>query len=204
MSKPLVVCTAGLKGSGKSVLSEAAGELGYQVVSLGEVMRRELAKRMGDVTHANMKSFTVEIRREMGSAAVAILSAAQVNPDAQKVVFDGLRSMDEYLFFKERFGRCVLIAVHASPKTRFKRLTERSKPDDPKTLEEFEQRDQTELALGLGNLMVLADYHLVNEGLSHAEFKKECLDLLKALCNANTVEPHHVDPSAKLPDVRFQ
>ncbi|PSN90031.1 hypothetical protein B9Q03_03375 [Candidatus Marsarchaeota G2 archaeon OSP_D] len=184
MPKTLVVCTAGLKGSGKSVLSEAAAELGYQVVSLGEVVRNELAKRVGKINHASMKAFSVEIRKKMGPAAVAALSAELVKEDTPKVVFDGLRSMDEYLFFKQKFGRCVLVAVHASPKTRFSRLTTRSKPDDPKTFEEFEQRDQVELALGLGSLMVLADYHLVNEGVSQTEFKKECINLLKTLCNA--------------------
>jgi len=188
MPKALVVCTVGLKGSGKSVLNEAASELGYQVISLGEVVRRELASRQIQPTDANMRSFSIEIRQKMGSAAVAILSEKLVKDGFSKVMFDGLRSPDEYAYFKQRYGECVLIAVHASPKTRFERIAQRGKPDDPKTLEEFKKRDEVELSFGLGSLLALADYHLVNDGITQTEFKKLCLDLLRRLCADKVVE----------------
>jgi dephospho-CoA kinase len=182
MSKPLVVCTAGLKGSGKSLLSEVASGLGYHVVSLGDVVRAELMKNHREVSDSEIRSFSVEIRCRMGPAAVAALSVELVRPEWSKVMFDGLRSIDEYRFYKQRYGECVLIAVHASPRTRFNRLRMRARADDPKTLQEFEQRDDAELALGIGSLMVLADYHLVNDGVSQSEFKDACSGLLGALC----------------------
>lgn len=189
MPKPFVVCTVGLKGSGKSILSQAAAELGYQVISLGDVVKRELANTGVSPTEANVRSFSVEIRRRMGPAAVAILSDKLVRSDSSKVVFDGLRSLEEYNYFKQQYGDCVLIAIHASPRTRYMRLVSRGRSDDPKTLEEFRRRDEVELSFGIGSLLALADYHLVNEDVSEEEFKRSCLELLKKLCTQKAETP---------------
>lgn len=179
---PFVVCTVGLKGSGKSVLSQAASELGYQVISLGDVVKKELSKLGVEPTDAALRSFSVEIRQKMGPAAVAMLSQRLVKTDSTKVMFDGLRSLEEYRYFKQQYGECVLIAVHASPKTRFERLVMRGRSDDPKTFEDFCRRDEVELSFGMGSLLALADHHLVNEDISEDEFKRRCLELLRRLC----------------------
>jgi len=57
----------------------------------------------------------------------------------------------------------VLVAVHASPRERFRRLKSRGRPDDPTTWEEFVERDMRELELGIGNVIALADVMIVNE-----------------------------------------
>lgn len=189
MPKPFVVCTVGLKGSGKSILSEAAAELGYQVISLGEVVKMELASRNIPPTEANVRSFSLEIRQKMGPAAVAILSDKLVKSDSSKVVFDGLRSLEEYEYFRRRYDECVLIAVHASPRTRYNRIMARRRPDDPKTFEDFRKHEEVELSFGIGSLLALADYHLVNEDVSREEFKERCLQLLKRLCSQKQQSP---------------
>jgi dephospho-CoA kinase len=80
------------------------------------------------------------------------------------VVVDGLRSLHEVEEFKRPFKKFVLVAIHASPETRFQRLFRRQRSDDPQGWETFNQRDMRELSVGLGNVIAVADYLIVNEG----------------------------------------
>ncbi|MCD6114561.1 MAG: dephospho-CoA kinase, partial [Thermoprotei archaeon] len=64
-------------------------------------------------------------------------------------------------------------------------IRKRSRPGDPKTWEEFVERDLVELSFGLGNVIALADYMIVNEG-SLSELRREaekvlekCLEIAK-------------------------
>ena len=78
-------------------------------------------------------------------------------------IVDGVRSLEEVEEFRKHYDT-IVVAVHASPKTRFKRLLRRGRSDDPKTWEEFLERDLRELGWGLGSVIATADYMLVNEG----------------------------------------
>jgi len=57
-----------------------------------------------------------------------------------------------------------VVAVHASPRTRYERLISRGRSDDPKNWEDFAERDLRELSVGIGNVIALAEEMLVNEG----------------------------------------
>jgi dephospho-CoA kinase len=95
-----------------------------------------------------------------------------------KLVVDGIRSLSEVHEFKAAFKNFVLIAIHASPKTRFARLRDRGRPDDPRVWTTFLERDARELTVGLGNVIVLADHFLVNHG-SIACFIHEITNVLE-------------------------
>jgi len=85
-----------------------------------------------------------------------------------------VRSLDEIRTFKDAFPeeKIIIIAVHSSPRKRFERLSKRGRSDDPKTWSEFEARDWKELKFGIGSVIALADYLIVNE--NHiSEYKKE-------------------------------
>jgi len=79
------------------------------------------------------------------------------------VVVDGARSLEEAEAFREAFD-VILIAVHASPKTRFERILRRGRSDDILTWNEFVKRDRRELGFGLGSAIALADHMIINEG----------------------------------------
>jgi dephospho-CoA kinase len=167
-----------MHGSGKSVMSYAAQTLGFHAVSMGDIVREELARRGLKSTNENIRDLSIRIRKEMGPAAVAVLSFKTVDQQHSKVLFDGLRSLDEYYYFKANFEHCVLISIHASPKTRYERWIARKRIDDPIDFDDFLERDKVELGFGLGSLMVMADYHLVNEQLSLEKFRQKCIRLL--------------------------
>jgi dephospho-CoA kinase len=56
-----------------------------------------------------------------------------------------------------------VVAVHASPKTRYERMLKRRRTDDAGSIEAFRARDLRELGWGLGDVIATADVMLVNE-----------------------------------------
>lgn len=160
----LLVCVAGMPGSGKSIVARAARDLGLPVLVMGDVVREEV-KRLGlQPTPENMNYVARLLRQKYGKAAVALRVAEKLaSMGSTRVVIDGVRSLDEINVFR-RHGRVVIVAVHASPRTRFERLRKRGRPGDPRSWEDFVARDMVELGFGLGNVIALADFMIVNEG----------------------------------------
>jgi dephospho-CoA kinase len=74
-----------------------------------------------------------------------------------------VRSLEEVEEFR-KVGDAKIIAVHSSPKTRYERLSRRGRSDDPKSWEEFRERDLRELDVGIGRVISLADEIIINEG----------------------------------------
>ena len=79
-------------------------------------------------------------------------------------MIEGIRSQYEVEIFKKSFTDFKVIAIHSTPKTRFKRLKRRMRPDDSREESDFLIRDQRELNFGIGNVIATADYMVVNEG----------------------------------------
>jgi len=49
----------------------------------------------------------------------------------------------------------LLVAIHASPETRYKRLMDRKREDDNLTIDRIKNRDERELRWGIGVLIAL-------------------------------------------------
>jgi len=178
----LFILVAGMPGSGKSIVVDAARELGLPVYTMGDVVREETYRRYGTISPELMVSTSEELRRMYGENIVAVRTIERIKQstgDSGVVVVDGVRSLIEVEEFR-RHGETVILAVHASPKTRFKRLLQRRRPGDPSTYEEFYRRDITELGFGLGSVIALADYMIVNES-SPEEAKAQALRILSSL-----------------------
>lgn len=160
----LVVGLAGMPGSGKSLVVETAREVGYAIVVMGDVIREETAKRGLELTPQNVGKVMLQLREEGGVAVVA--AKCVPNIEAQKggkVLVDGLRSLFEVDAFKEHFAKFAVVAVHASPETRFSRLFSRRRSDDPDGWDVFHERDMRELGVGLGNVIAMAEELIVND-----------------------------------------
>ena len=176
----LLVGVVGMPGSGKSLVSDVARELGFQVIVMGDAVRAEAQRRGLEPTGEAMRKLMLELRAKRGPAVVAELCFPLVDAAGQLVLIEGIRSLHEVEAFQERYGRLHLIAVHSSPRTRFERLRARGRPDDPSDWEEFYERDKTELSVGIGSAIALADFMLVNEGPPE-ELKEEARKLLRRL-----------------------
>ncbi|RLF06200.1 MAG: dephospho-CoA kinase [Thermoprotei archaeon] len=169
-----------MPGSGKSILAEAARMLGIPVVSMGDAVRGEAKRRGLDLTPRTLAQLSLQLRESGGPAAIAELTLKHL-PRGDIILIEGVRSLDEVERFKECFNRVVIVAVHSSPRTRFRRLLARRREDDPSSWEEFVERDRRELRFGLGEVIALSDYMLVNEDVSKRDFLHRCLELLRRL-----------------------
>jgi dephospho-CoA kinase len=160
----LVVGLAGMPGSGKSLAVETAQLEGYAAVAMGDVVREETQKRGLDINPKNMGKVMLELREKGGKRIIAERCIPKIEQkESGKVIVDGLRSLDEAEAFKARFPKFSLMAIHASPETRFNRLYRRRREDDPDEWELFRERDMRELSVGLGNTIATAEYLIVNE-----------------------------------------
>lgn len=177
MSKRLLICVTGMPGSGKSVVSKTLGKLAKRVVSMGDAVREEARIRGLPTDLKTMMELAQRLREEYGPAAVARLVLRMIEDEGIYVI-DGVRSLHEIDVFKD-FGEVLIVAVHASPRTRFLRLSSRGRKDDPRSWEEFVARDMKELRFGIGDVIALADIMVVNEDKSPEEVAKEALEAVK-------------------------
>jgi dephospho-CoA kinase len=160
----LVVGLAGMPGSGKSLVVETAAMLGYGVVVMGDVVREETLKRRLELNPKNVGQVMLELRRKSGASVVADKCIPKIERhETAKVIVDGVRSLSEVEAFKKHFANFNLMAVYASPETRFNRVYRRQRSDDPNCWEVFHERDLRELGVGVGDAIALAEYLVVNE-----------------------------------------
>ena len=160
----LVIGLAGMPGSGKSVVVNTARELGYTIVVMGDVIRQETLKRGLELTPQNVGKVMLQLREEGGNNVIAQKCIPKIEEQTSiKVLVDGLRSLYEADIFKEHFAKFSLVAVHASPETRFNRLSSRRRSDDPAEWKVFNERDMRELSVGLGNVIAMAEQIIVND-----------------------------------------
>ncbi len=162
MGRRRLILITGMAGSGKTTLSGIIRESGLRVVTMGDVIR-ELARQQGlEPTPENIGRLAADIRKE-GPDAVARRCIDMLKRGSDGlVVVDGIRSLAEVEAFKDVFD-VILIAVWASPLSRFKRLTRRGRSDDPKTWEEFKERERRELGFGIGDAIASSDYLIKND-----------------------------------------
>ena len=164
MDDKLVICLAGMPGSGKSIIVEVAKGRGYDIVVMGDVIREEAERRRLEPNPENLGKTMLELRRSEGKGAIAKRCIRKIEKTAKsKVVVDGIRSLSEVEEFTKSFPKFSLLAIHSSPETRFKRLYYRRRSDDPKSWEIFLERDMRELNVGLGEAIAMAEYIMVNE-----------------------------------------
>ena len=159
----IVVGLAGMPGSGKSLVVETAREFGYGIVIMGDVIREETLKQGLDLTPQNVGKVMLQLRADGGVTVVAQKCIPKIEAQENtKVLIDGLRSLHEVEAFKAHFAKFSIAAVHASPESRFTRLSNRRRSDDPNGWSVFHERDMRELNVGLGNVVAMAEQMIVN------------------------------------------
>ncbi len=154
-----------------------ASEIGLPVIRMGDVVREEAARRGIVPTDEGIGGMAHREREVHGPDVWARRTLELMS--AERMVIDGVRSLEEVAFFRQTFGDgLTILAVLASPKTRYMRISKRSRDDDILTEKELSVRDERELRWGLGNVIALADHVIVNEG-SLGEFQETARALLE-------------------------
>jgi len=160
-----VVSIVGMTGSGKSEVAAIFRAIGFTPVRFGDITDEEVLKLGLALTEENERPVRERLRQEYGMAAYAILSRPRIDAalKSSHVVVDGLYSWEEYTYLKDHYGDdFIVIAVWASPQTRYRRLGGRKVR--PLTPEAAAGRDRAEIEkLNKGGPIVMADYTILNE-----------------------------------------
>jgi dephospho-CoA kinase len=175
----VVIGISGMPGAGKGVFRRKIQELGYPVVIMGDEVREEVKQQNLKPTPQNVGKIMLYIREKDGSAAIAKRCIPKIEKADENIIFvDGVRSLNEVDEFKKHFPNFVILAIHASPKTRYQRLFRRGRSDDPKNWKTFMERDMRELGIGVGSVISIADYMIVNGG-TIAQLKQRTIQFVK-------------------------
>ena len=160
-----VISIVGMAGAGKSEVARLFQENGFTSIRFGDITDQEIAKRSLELNEKNERYVRELLRQEQGMVAYAKLNLPRIDSAMkdQDVVIDGLYSWEEYVFLSEYYGKdfCV-VAVGASPGTRYARLTGRR--DRRLTAEEAASRDKAEIEnSNKGGPIAMADFTIINE-----------------------------------------
>ena len=162
-----------MPGAGKSTIADGLKSKGYEIINMGNAVRNEAKRRNLEPTGSNLGKLMLELREKNGPGAVAELVKPEIeNSKSNVIIIDGIRSSPEIEVLKN-YGKVKLLAIHASTNTRFGFLQNRGRSDDPKTKENFEERDTRELGVGISNPIALSDDAISNNNLT----KEELVDL---------------------------
>ena len=177
-----VVSVVGMAGAGKSEVARLFEENRFLRIRFGDITDEEVRKKNLELNEKNERYIRELLRKEYGMSAYAVLNLARIDLARKQsaVVIDGLYSWEEYTFLKTYYGEnFYVVAVWASPKTRYARLTDRL--NRSLVLEEATNRDKAEVEnLNKGGPIAMADFTIINE-FSLKELKKEVEGVISRL-----------------------
>jgi dephospho-CoA kinase len=179
-NKRLIVCLTGMPGAGKSSVASFLKEKGFEVVTMGDVVREEVKRHGLEPTDINLGKTMLKLRKDLGPGAVGHIVLQKLARDggSNNVVIDGIRSIAEVEVLK-KVGHVRLLAIHASQDTRFKHIKERRRGDAPSNDNEFAGRDRRELSVGVSEAIALANEMISNNDLTLEQLKLRAYDIVK-------------------------
>jgi len=112
----------------------------------------------------------LELREKNGPGAIAnLLTELIKNSQSKVIIVDGVRSTAEIEVLRN-VGTVKLLSIEASADIRYKFLSTRGRSDDPQTREKFEERDNRELGVGIGESIAIADETISNSNITLDQF----------------------------------
>ena len=155
-----------MPGSGKSTVVSALKNRSFEALNLGDGVRAEAERRNLEPSGDNLGKLMLELREKNGPGAIAALLTEPIkNSQSKVIIIDGVRSIAEIEVLKD-VGTVKLLSIEAAADTRYKFLSSRGRSDDPATREKFEERDNRELGVGIGESIAIADEIISNSNIT--------------------------------------
>tara|TARA_Y100000758_G_scaffold4726_1_gene4070 strand:- start:51 stop:572 length:522 start_codon:yes stop_codon:yes gene_type:complete len=168
-----------MPGSGKSTIVSALKARGIESLNLGDGVRAEAKRRNLEPSGDNLGKLMLELREKNGPGAIAELLTERIkNSESKIIIIDGVRSTAEIKVLKN-IGTVKLLSIEASTATRYKFLSDRGRSDDPKTREKFEERDNRELGVGIGESIAKADETISNNSITLHELTERAYKIIE-------------------------
>ena len=172
-----------MPGSGKSTIVSALKARGIETLNLGDGVRAEAKRRNLEPTGDNLGKLMLELRKKNGPGAVAELLTESIKKSQSKVIIvDGVRSTTEIEVLRN-VGSVKLLSIEATADTRYKFLSSRGRSDDPITREKFEERDNRELGVGIGESIAIADETISNSNIALNELTERAYKVIEKWIN---------------------
>jgi dephospho-CoA kinase len=161
----IVVSIVGMAGAGKSEVARVFEKNSFTRIRFGDITDQEIEKKGLEPSEESERYVRELIRQEHGMAAYALLSLPRIDSALKNsaVVVDGLYSWEEYMLLKDYYGDSLhVVAVWASPKTRYARLGGRA--NRRLAADEAAERDRAEIEnVNKGGPIAMADDTIINE-----------------------------------------
>ena len=160
-----VVSIVGMAGAGKSEVARVFEENDFAKIRFGDITDEEIKQQGLEPNEKSERYIREFLRQGYGMAAYAKLNLPRIDEASKHsdIVIDGLYSWEEYVWLKGYYGDdFYVVAVWASPVTRYARLSNRS--NRCLTLEEAASRDRAEIEnANKGGPIAMADFTIINE-----------------------------------------
>ena len=172
-----------MPGAGKSTIADGLKSKNFNIINMGDAVRDEAKKRNLEPTGENLGKLMLELRKNNGPGAVAELIEDKIkNSESDVIVIDGIRSNEEIQVLRKN-GIVKLLSIHASTDTRYDFLSNRGRSDDPKSRNNFNERDSREIGVGISTPIALADESISNNNLTIDELIETAYKIIKGWQN---------------------
>jgi dephospho-CoA kinase len=180
--KARILAIVGMAGSGKTEATNFFVENGFSKIRFGQITIDTLKERNLEVNEKNERIVREDLRKKHGMAAYATLNIPKIKEltkTTDKIILDGLYSWEEYIALKKEVPSMIVVAIYASPKTRYNRLSKRE--ERPLTEAEAKSRDASEIENShKAGPIVMADFTIINEDTIYSLID-QCKKILGAL-----------------------
>ena len=168
--------------SGKSEAVQIAKDQNIPVIRMGDMVWQETKNQGLELNDKNVGMVANDMRKTHGMDiwAKRTLEKIKSMKDANLLVIDGLRNIEEIETFEKELGKdFVVVAVQVSDELRYQRAMNRGREDDAQDLDLIKERDKRELSWGLGNVIASADIVVSNEG-NVEDFQQKIIEVFKS------------------------
>jgi dephospho-CoA kinase len=157
-----MIIITGMPGSGKDEFVAVARSMGFTDAHMGNAVKDNALKNKIPMDDVSIGAYATGERKKYGMDIWARRTAEFITaPDI--TIVDGLRNEEELDYFKNNFQNIIVIAVFANETDRLERILARDREDDSEDYSGMHQRDNRELSWGIGKVISLADYMIVND-----------------------------------------
>lgn len=179
-SNQFVICLTGMPGAGKSTVAKFLQENGFYPIAMGDVIREKAIENNLPLDDHNLGELMKNFRKTHGNEIVAKLTVKKITDlkSIDFIVVDGIRSYDEFIILKS-IGHVKLLAIHASSDIRYNHIKQRDRSDTPANHENFLQRDEREMSVGISKAIALADESISNNNITVNELREQVERIIK-------------------------
>jgi dCMP deaminase len=158
--------------AGKGFVAELLQERGFSYYSLSDVLREELRTRELEETRENLIDLGNQLRSDRGEGALADILAERVGGLEKDIIIDSIRNPAEVDSLRGLEG-FILVAVDAHRNLRYRRILERGREGDAKTVEELSRLDEKDIKIGIYDCVDKADYVIYNVNKNAFDVRRE-------------------------------